>query len=84
MNAILLKRARVRLDSEAYAQLYRQVLDRDGWECQSCGRSSQLQDHHQRFRSALGDDSLENLIALCAFCNTSTHIEAARIEASRA
>ena len=73
MNTILPKPKRVKLDPQAYAQLFRQVLDRDGWRCQNCGRSSQLQVHHLRFRSALGDDSLENLITLCVFCHTSIH-----------
>jgi len=35
------------------------------WKFQNCGRGNQLQVYHLRFRSALGDDSLENLITLC-------------------
>jgi 5-methylcytosine-specific restriction endonuclease McrA len=73
MNTILPKPKRVKLDPEAYAQLCRQVLERDSWRCQHCGNATQLQVHHLRFRSALGDDSLENLITLCAFCHTRIH-----------
>ena len=73
MNAIFPKRQRVKLDPEAYAQLCRQVLERDGWRCQSCGSASQLQVHHLRFRSALGDDSIENLITLCFSCHEKIH-----------
>jgi 5-methylcytosine-specific restriction endonuclease McrA len=73
MNTILPKRSRIRLKSDAYAELSRQVLVRDSWRCQNCGRASELQVHHLRFRSALGDDSLENLITLCVDCHASIH-----------
>ena len=73
MNAILLKRKRIKLNSEAYIQLCRQVLDRDSWRCQHCGSATQLQVHHMRFRSALGDDNIENLITLCFPCHEKIH-----------
>ena len=73
MNTIFPKRPRVKLDPEAYAQLCRQVLERDSWRCQNCGRASQLQVHHLRFRSALGDDDIENLITLCFSCHEKIH-----------
>ena len=73
MNTFFPKRTRVKLDPEAYAQLCRQVLERDSWKCQNCGRASQLQVHHLRFRSALGDDDIENLITLCFFCHEEIH-----------
>lgn len=38
-----------------------------------CGRSTQLEVHHIRFRSALGDDALENLITLCFACHQKAH-----------
>ena len=46
VNAIFPKRTRLKLDPEAYAQLCRQDLRRDGWRCQNRGRGSQLQVHH--------------------------------------
>ena len=73
MNTIFPKPKRVKLDPEAYAQLCRQVLERDSWRCQNCGRASQLQVHHLRFRSALGDDDIENLITLCFSCHEKIH-----------
>ena len=56
---------RLRLDPVSYENLRQQVLRRDGWRCQSCGTMSNLEVHHQQFRSRLGDDSEENLITLC-------------------
>jgi len=63
----------LKLNSEAYRQLCREVLERDGWRCQSCGRTEGLQVHHIRPRSRLGDDTAENLIALCAECHQKVH-----------
>jgi len=73
MSATFPKHPRLKLDSEAYVQLCHEVLGRDGWKCQDCGSSRQLQVHHLRFRSALGGDSLENLITLCVRCHTRIH-----------
>jgi 5-methylcytosine-specific restriction endonuclease McrA len=64
---------RLRLDPEAYEALRQRMLRRDGWRCQSCGRMENLEVHHQRFRSRLGDDSEANLITLCAVCHASAH-----------
>jgi 5-methylcytosine-specific restriction endonuclease McrA len=73
MNTIFPKHPRVRLKPEAYAQLCRKVFDRDSWRCQNCGRASELQVHHLRFRSALGDDDMGNLITLCFSCHEKIH-----------
>ena len=54
-------------------QLCYQVLERDGWRCQVCGRAEDLQIHHIQPRSRLGDDSAENLIALCVMCHQKAH-----------
>jgi 5-methylcytosine-specific restriction endonuclease McrA len=67
------KRPRLKLDAEAYRQLWREVLERDGWRCQACGRMENIQVHHIQPRSQLGDDAAENLIALCASCHQKTH-----------
>ena len=67
------KRARLRLDPEPYEQLRNQVLRRDGWRCQSCGTMSNLEVHHQEFRSQSGDDSEQNLITLCSACHATVH-----------
>lgn len=45
------------------------VFARDGWRCAApaCSSMENLHDHHIRFRSAGGPDSLDNRITLCAF-----------------
>jgi 5-methylcytosine-specific restriction endonuclease McrA len=73
MNRQTPKRPRLRLEAEDYRQLRLQILERDGWRCQHCGRRDQLQVHHIVSRSQLGADSGENLILLCADCHRSTH-----------
>jgi len=73
MTSVLPKRARLRLDTEQYENLRNQVLRRDGWRCQSCGEMSNLEVHHQEFRSHSGDDSEQNLITLCAKCHAGIH-----------
>jgi 5-methylcytosine-specific restriction endonuclease McrA len=73
MTAARPKRAGVRLDPELYDSLRNQVLRRDRWRCQSCGTMSNLEVHHQEFRSQSGDDSEQNLITLCAACHAAVH-----------
>ena len=62
-----------RLDPVSYEKLRLQVLRGDGWRCQSCGTMSNLEVHHQQFRSQSGHDSEENLIVLCFTCHASVH-----------
>ena len=73
MKTIEPKHPRLRLPRQSYEQLCREVLQRDGWRCQSCGSLKNLQVHHKRFRSQLGDDSEENLVTLCSACHTHLH-----------
>lgn len=73
MNSITPKPARVRLDPESYEKLRQQVLQRDGWRCQSCGTMSSLEVHHQTFRSQSGNDFEQNLITLCTECHAHLH-----------
>jgi 5-methylcytosine-specific restriction endonuclease McrA len=73
MKPIRPKRPGLRIEADAYQQLCRQVLDRDGWRCQGCGSMQQLQVHHKTFRSHSGDDSEENLITLCVRCHKLVH-----------
>ncbi len=73
MTIPLPKRPRIQLDREAYNELCRQVLQRDGWRCQNCGSPDNLQVHHKQFRSQSGDDSEANLITLCASCHSVVH-----------
>ncbi len=67
------KQVRVKLDGEPYRELYRQILQRDGWRCQICGSMKHLQVHHIKFRSHCGADSEDNLITLCHDCHSRAH-----------
>ncbi|MGD0966358.1 MAG: HNH endonuclease [Candidatus Acidiferrales bacterium] len=49
------------------------MLHRDGWRCQRCGSLQNLEVHHLRSRSLLGDDAEENLITLCNPCHRGLH-----------
>jgi ATP-dependent DNA helicase RecQ len=73
MNGIRPKAGRLRLDPVSYENLRQDVLRRDGWRCQSCGAMSNLEVHHQQFRSHFGDDAEANLITLCAACHARVH-----------
>ena len=73
MREILGKRPRIREEPQVYRKLRTQVLNRDGWRCQRCGSFINLQVHHIRPRSRLGDDTETNLITLCANCHRIFH-----------
>jgi 5-methylcytosine-specific restriction endonuclease McrA len=67
------KRPRLRLEAEEYSHLRLQILERDGWRCQQCGRRTQLEVHHTHRRSRGGDDREENLLTLCRVCHHGEH-----------
>jgi len=69
------KHPRLKLSLEEYAFLREQVLQRDRWRCQECGSSTQLEVHHLIKRSQLGDDTVDNLLTLCAACHRRRHQE---------
>jgi 5-methylcytosine-specific restriction endonuclease McrA len=73
MNRARLRGKRLRLDPVSYEKLRVQVLRRDSWRCQSCGTTSNLEVHHQQYRSHSGLDSEENLITLCDRCHKALH-----------
>ncbi len=54
MNQNLAKPVPVRLDDREYGELREQVLRRDSWRCQFCGSMTNLEVHHQQFRSHSG------------------------------
>jgi 5-methylcytosine-specific restriction endonuclease McrA len=62
-----------RLENPTYEALRRAVLQRDGWKCQDCGGMTNLEVHHQRFRSQSGPDHEDNLITLCRDCHSVRH-----------
>lgn len=53
----------------------RAVLDRDNYQCQSCGTSGEnrLQLHHLEHRSQGGRHVEDNLVTLCAKCHRLIH-----------
>jgi 5-methylcytosine-specific restriction endonuclease McrA len=63
----------LRLDPSSYESLRQQVLHRDAWRCQSCGSMSNLEVHHQEFRSHSGADLEQNLITLCTARHAKVH-----------
>ena len=73
MSPIGPRLAPLRLDPILYERLRLQVLRRDGWRCQACGTMSNLEVHHQQFRSHSGHDSEQNLITLCTQCHAGIH-----------
>jgi 5-methylcytosine-specific restriction endonuclease McrA len=58
---------------QGYDALRRQVLARDGWHCQQCGSMTNLEVHHQEFRSHGGEHDEANLITLCSACHRTAH-----------
>ena len=64
---------RIKVGKQAYRRLLKRVMDRDGWRCQKCGSLKDLQVHHRKYRSRQGDDSLANLVTLCAYCHMEEH-----------
>jgi 5-methylcytosine-specific restriction endonuclease McrA len=73
LNGIRANRPRLRLDPESYRQLCHEVLERDAWRCQLCGRMEALQVHHIQWRSHFGDDNPQNLLTLCIDCHQQAH-----------
>jgi 5-methylcytosine-specific restriction endonuclease McrA len=73
VTIFLTRNPRIQLDPEAYEELRRQVLQRDGWRCQACANRTNLQVHHIQLRSQSGDDAEENLITLCSECHEQIH-----------
>src|SRR5271163_1013143 len=76
MNSRFSRQPRLRLDRDSYHALCQQVLQRDGWRCQRCGGSKDLQVHHIQPRGLLGGDVEENLITLCSGCHREIHLRA--------
>jgi len=73
MNQFLQKQVPVRLENHEYEDLRKRVVRRDGWRSQFCGSMTNLEVHHQRFRSHSGEDAEGNLITLCTDCHSSAH-----------
>jgi 5-methylcytosine-specific restriction endonuclease McrA len=73
MSGIGPKKPRIKFTPDAYEKLHQQVLQWDNWRCRNCGSMQNLEVHHKRLRSKLGDDSDLNLITLCSRCPGLVH-----------
>jgi 5-methylcytosine-specific restriction endonuclease McrA len=73
MERLRQKRPRLVLTPAEYNKLKNRILERDGWTCQCCGSSINLQVHHLVTRSQLGLDVLDNLMTLCVACHRRQH-----------
>jgi len=67
------RRSRDRMAPVPYSKLRKKILERDNWRCQVCGHLKNLDVHHMRRRSALGEDLETNLITLCRECHQILH-----------
>ncbi|MBZ5672136.1 MAG: HNH endonuclease [Acidobacteriia bacterium] len=70
---MLRKVKRIKLGKQIYGRLMKRVLERDGWRRRKCGSLENLQVHHKIKRSQQGNDALENLVTLCAYCHIEEH-----------
>jgi 5-methylcytosine-specific restriction endonuclease McrA len=73
-SSIPLKMIRIQKSPKEYVRLREAILERDDWRCQICGCLKNLDVHHISRRSALGDDSETNLIALQGVPQSSTRV----------
>jgi 5-methylcytosine-specific restriction endonuclease McrA len=60
-------------EAEVQTVIREKVLERDGWQCQTCGSRSNLEVHHLEFRSHGGSNDPKNLIVLCHSCHLRRH-----------
>ena len=67
MNRLRQRMPRLKLPAQEYAGLRTQALERDGWRCQFCGSSDNLQVHHQRPRGKNGDVYQRESLELAPF-----------------
>ena len=74
MNDSLQKQMPFRVETRDYEDQRERVLRRDGWRCQFCGCMTNLEVHHQQFRSHSGADTEDNLITFCTDCHSAIHI----------
>ena len=57
--------------NRTWARIRREVLDRDGWRCQACGKPGRLEVDHILPLHLGGTNDLGNLQALCRGCHIS-------------
>ena len=60
------------IQSPAWQEKRRQVLERDGYCCTRCGSAVNLDVHHLTY-SHFGNEPLEDLVTLCRRCHGTIH-----------
>jgi 5-methylcytosine-specific restriction endonuclease McrA len=82
------KKQQDKADLKAWLALRKAVLLRDGYRCRCCGTSGgtlrKVDVHHIRFRSAGGEDSMQNCAALCRICHLELHAYRLYVEGDNA
>ncbi len=63
----------IRLSRYKLKKLQLEVLMRDNWTCQDCGRYTEAPPHHKIFLSQGGSDTKENMETLCVRCHALKH-----------
>ena len=59
------------LKSSLWADIRRQVLDRDGGKCQICASTEKVQAHHRNYEGpTLEGKTISGIISLCRKCHT--------------
>lgn len=67
-----LAKGRPSLPLAGWNALKASVFHRAGWRCENCKRRTRLAAHHIVKRSQGGEDTAENLAALCSICHDRT------------
>ena len=60
---------RIRLSKNGYKQICNLVDERDEFKCVICNSHWAIHHHHVIFRSAMGSDTINNLVCVCARCH---------------
>jgi 5-methylcytosine-specific restriction endonuclease McrA len=67
----------------SYAKLRQEILARDNWRCQICRCGKNLDVHHNKRRSTLGNDVETNLITLCRECHQDLHTPVSKLSLAK-
>ena len=71
MTQTIPKHKRIKLSPKKYIELKLKVYERDKC-CVLCGRPC-TDLHHVKYRSAGGDDTMQNCVMLCTSCHNKAH-----------
>ena len=71
MTQTITKHKRIKLSPKKYIELKLKVFERDKC-CVLCGKEP-TDLHHVKYRSAGGDDTMQNCVMLCTMCHELAH-----------